>query len=986
MTSIIKRAAVIFQRENKAVIFSKMNVIRKQYGFFGLLRAVRNKIDDRPILCGLGDDEYVELHPLLRSQNMDRVGSEILKEQQAELTLDEKAQQMYCFGKKPLISVIMPLYNPPVRWLAKAIESLQAQCYENWELCAVDDGSKDQRGFVLLESMIRKDIRIRLLQIKKNRGISAASNQALAMARGEFVALMDQDDEIPPDAFFWFVKEINEHPDVDFIYSDECKIDTNEGKHRSYSSFYLKPDWSPILLLNHMYVGHMSLYRTELVRKVGGFRGEYDFSQDYDLALRMSDATDHIRHLERVLYYWRMVPSSAASGAKAFARIANIGAVRDWYERHGMKAVMERWRFGNYGSLVLNENPKVSIIIPSDSYQQMEKCIDGLLRKTSYKNIEIIPVTNSKTTAKILEEFPYVSQIRICTYDKYYNFSDKCNEGAKMAEGEFIIFYNDDVLPLQRDWIERQIELLMYPGVGGVSPLLLHENKTVQYAGMITGTPGLIGTSFNGVLNNQPVDNPYKHALIREVSVLSGACMVIPRSIFEEIGGFDAVHTPRGHSDLDLSLKLREKGYRCVYTPYAVLTHVGNHSWEKKEEVDKADIYCLKRWGKYLGKDTYFSHSMKRMYYTDFRYSYKLHSPKNLIVPQNDSARDILFISHELSRTGAPIVLKDMVQIVLENGDFPVLLAFKDGSLKQEFLDMGVTVIIDQSARQRHWMFERFARNFDLVIANTLSCYDAIYLLNDSLPPVLWWVHEGAFATKLMRPMLPKKLGNNVKVYTVSDYSTRMLRDMNVRYQTDKLSWGIPDFITQKETVQKNEKMTFLIVGSIEKRKGQDIVLGAISLLSDEICKKTRFIFVGNVLDEQIYKALLHAMGKYDNIQYLRPIPRKEMFMLYQEADCIIVPSRDEPMSLVAVEAMLLFKLLICSDHTGIAQFMQESVNGMIFKNGNKTELAKKITYAVKNRNHVEKMGTEGRKIYEQNFTMEHYRNNVIKIIDEMVE
>jgi len=916
--------------------------------------------------------------------DFNKTGNEILKKQQDELTIEQAKSRIDSMGMKPLISVIMPLYNPPVQFLEKAIESLQEQFYENWELCAVDDGSLDKRGCALIEKIAQSDKRISLYKMQENKGISYASNRALEMANGEFVALVDQDDEITPDAFFWFVDEINEYHNADFIYSDECSV--NSEVHE-LKDFYFKPDWSPALLINHMYTGHLTMYRTELVRKIGGFRSEYDFSQDYDLALRMAEVAQNIRHVERVLYFWRIHPISAAGGGKPFARISNLLALKDYYKRQGMHPIIEKQPYSNYGSLIMETNPKISIIIPSDSLERLEVSIDGLLTKTSYKNIEIIPVTNSMTANSVLREHPYVDCIKMCFYDKIFNFSDKCNEGAKMASGDILVFYNDDVIPRSMDWIERQIEMLYHSNVGGVSPMMVYENNTIQYAGMATGLPGIIGTVFNGVNFESAGSNPFNHLLIRDVSVLSGACLFIKKRIFDEIGGFDAINTPNGHSDLDLSLKLLERGYRCVYTPHAVMTHIGNHSWGARNSADKADIYCIKKWGQYIGKDPYFTASMKKMFYRDFTYQYEIYSPDNLIVPNKSTSKDILFVTHELSLTGAPLILKDMVQIVLDEGNFPVVLSPLDGILKQEFLDMGVTVILDESFVHNHWMFERFARNFDLVVANTMGCANVVCLLKNSLPPVLWWVHEGEYALEHFRSILPDELGEKTKMYASSNYTINVLKNANMKYECSKLFYGMPD--TEANPLNngiKDYKFLFVIVGSVEKRKGQDIVVQAIERLNEGYKAKAEFVFIGNPIDEEIHDLVLGAIKRDNCISYLPPMPKTELANLYRKAICVIIASRDDPLPLVAIESMIHSKILICSDKTGFGEYVTDGQDVMIFSNENAVELAEKIKYVIDNREVSLNIGNEARKVYERHFTMECYRASVNKIVREMTK
>ena len=919
--------------------------------------------------------------------HLDLIGTEIYQSQQNEFSKNDFEDMISKLDVHPLISIIMPIYNPPVEWLEIAIKSLQTQYYSNWELCAVDDGSKDGQGAFLIEKMAKADSRIRLFRADKNEGISTASNISLKMARGEFIALIDQDDEIPRDALFWFVMEINQYPDADFIYSDECKI-AGDFSGR-LSDFLFKPDWSPTLLLNHMYTGHLTVYSTELVRKVNGFRKEYDFSQDYDLALRISDVAKNIRHIERVLYLWRRSPTSGAEGGKAFAKISNICATHDWFKRKIIDVVMGLC-YGsiNHGFVIRKENPKVSIIIPSDSHENLSKCIVDLTTKTSYENIEIIPVTNTKVADELLEKFPYVGCLKICYYNKVFNFSDKCNEGAKISTGSILCFYNDDVSPHTADWIERQIELLEHPGVGAVSPMLVNEDMTIQYAGMITGTPGLVGTSFNGRPFTQPF-NSFNHFMMRDVSVLSGACTVMPKALFFKIGGFDEINTPSGHSDVVLSFKILNMGLRCVYTPYSILTHIGNHSWHSTVSQDKKDIYYLKYWGKYVAKDPYFTKSMRKCLYHDFSYKYEIHTPQNIFLPNNQATKDILFISHELSLTGAPIVLLDMIKIAIKNNFFPVVLAIIDGPLRQVYLDLGVTVIIDESSLNNHWMFERFARHFDLVVVNTLACSNAVNLLSDSLPPVLWWVHEGSFAMKHFIHLISDSFGKNIHAFSVSDYTEKIMKESGLKIKFEKLTIGVPRISGKMKTVFNEEEIIFGVVGTIEKRKGQDLILQVNENLEVRYRKRAKFIFVGNInmLDgNDKYEVVLKAEEKFRNVQYIKPVPREDVYTLYQKFDCLLVPSRDEPMSMVAAEAMSLEIPVICSDHTGISSYIKNYENGIIFTSESIDELTSCIKFAMDNREKLVQIGKQGFQIYKDNFTMEKFENRILQIFNNLLE
>ena len=406
--------------------------IKRIYGKKAVVKAIINKISKRPL-------DYN-----LFFSSKDELGNKIFDNQQNEFTLEEIKNNIESMEYKPLISVIMPIYNAPLKWIDVAVKSLQLQVYPNWELCAVNDGSKEREGVEYLKEQQKKDHRIKIIDNKENGGISVASNIALENANGEYIALMDQDDEITKDAFYWYIDLINKNRDADFIYSDECKIDGEKGKKLSY--FICKPDWSPEMMINQMYTGHMTMYRKTIVDKVGGFRSKYDFSQDYDLALRISRITDKIYHLERILYFWRSVPTSSAAGGKDFARESNINALKDHFLQQGLKADMKMFPYANYGYIDLKNKSLVSIIIPSDSCDNMERTVNGILNNTSYSDFEIILVTNSDAIIEMKKRV-VSEKVKYCVFDKKYNFSEKCNDGVKNANGNIVVFYNDDVNP-----------------------------------------------------------------------------------------------------------------------------------------------------------------------------------------------------------------------------------------------------------------------------------------------------------------------------------------------------------------------------------------------------------------------------------------------------------------------------------------------------------------------------------------------------------
>ena len=949
--------------------------LQQQFGNKALLKGIKNKVTGRPLLDGISP--VAELKKAFTEK-----GLSLLKEQQEELSWEEQKSLIRTFPQNPMISVIMPLYNAPVKWLDLAVRSIQRQSYENWELCLVDDGSTDRRALDYIQKHLANDSRLKLYRSEKNEGISAASNRGLAEAAGDYAALVDQDDELPPDAFFWMVKSINEHPDGVLFYSDECKIlDRIEPQPQE---FYLKPDWSPELMINHMYTGHLSLYKINSVVEIGGFRSRYDYSQDYDLAIRVSESTEKIYHVERILYYWRMLPSSGAGGGKDFARISNISALHDYYLRRGIRSISRAGEYRNYERIVRQTNPLVSIVIPSDSVKMLEQCIKGLVGdETTYCNIEMIVVTNSKTGKEISALYPYLDNLKIVNYDKEFNFSDKCNEGVKNASGDIVVIYNDDVRPFSKDWIESMLDVLMLPGVGGVSPLTLYQDNTIQYSGMITGVPGLVGTSFNGN-NFQLVEGPFNHFLIRDVSVLCGACMMMKKDVFLGIGGFDSENTPSGHSDVDISFRIREHGLRCVYTPNAGLFHIGKHGWEVPDRKNQADIYCLKKWLKYLAYDPYFTDSMKKTLYRDIDFDYKIYPPTGPGANLSGRERNILVITHELSLTGAPIALKALIAFLLENGDWPVVVSPIDGPMREVFQDMGVITIIDGSITAAPERFELFARNFDLVVANTLGCAKAVSALSGSLPPVLWWLHESNAAFDQFSNDLPHRLKRNVHVFPVANCVRNRMKERGYRIEKENLPYGL---ISQKSagSNEEQEKNIFVLVGGIENRKGQDIFLRAIDALPGEYRDKAQFLFIGAVRDQLIFREIQKAEESGSGIRYIGTVSNREVLEICQTSACVVVPSRDDPLPVVAAEAMELGKPCICSDQTGTADYIQEGVNGLIFKSEDAEALSEKIMWVIDHPKEANMIGENGKALFDSVFSYPSFCERTRRIVERLL-
>ena len=924
--------------------------------------------------------------------------------------LEQLKEDLRSFTRLPKISIIFPTYNTEPFLLRMAIDSIREQVYTNWELCIADDHSTRQDTLAMLHSYSTEP-RIRVKILPENSGISEASNAAIEMATGDYLALMDHDDALTPDALFRIVQELNQQGEADIFYSDECKVD----EQGTLSDYFFKPDWSPELLLNMMYPGHLTVYRKDfLLKEVGVFRKEYDFSQDYDLMLRATEKTTRIRHIPKVLYHWRMTAGSAAQGDKPFARQTNLAALEDAIKRRGIKADVLELPPANRVRLTIHPAPKVSIIIPTDSRDNLAAALESILGGTSYTNYEVVVVTNSRLIKEMGAHFRLgkpdpgesrpaafdQTKLLFVPYDRPYNFSDKCNDGAEHAGGEILIFFNDDVRPLQHDWIENTFEYLYIPGVGGVSPKLIYENDTLQYAGMATGVRNLTGTTLHGYQKDSLSYVNYPQ-LVRNVTILSGACLAMRKSLFFQIGKFDAFHTPSAHSDTDLSFRILECGLRCVYTPYASLRHIGHLSLkehEKKEaplKKDKADIFLLKRWMKYVHEDPYFTLPMRDYLYHD--------SPEHFrIYPFTESRRDrsrgdILAVTHDLSLSGAPISLYDTCKLLAANGYFVIVCSPADGPLRQMYQEAGIAVITDALLLRQHESFYRFARNFDHLICNTIVTWPVVRQLSNVLP-TLWWIQEGQVLESFVaNPDCRNTLRSAPLVIGLSDYALSYIRKYNpgaikiynACYDIREEGRDRRGLENPMEMQAPREKLVFSLIGSLEERKGQDILLEAIGLLEDQLLSHAEFRLIGRrhhpnfVLElERKARQLEQRTGRRGLVRFMGQLDHELCLDAIRDSDVMINASRDEPLSVVLVEAFCLAKPCIVSENTGIAELVKDGSNGYIFRHQDAADLAKKIRSVLEEPGKLIGVGLGARAIYEEHLSMDHFEKKILSLLE----
>ena len=435
------------------------------------------------------------------------------------------------FSAKPLISILMPVFNTPERFLREAIDSVLAQTYENWELCIADDASAEPAVNRVLAEYKARDRRIKVVHRTQNGHISRASNSALELAGGDWVALLDHDDRLAPHALFCVADAINKNPDARLFYSDEDKLDVSGIR----CDPYFKSDWNPALFLSHNLVTHLGVYRTEFVRKIGGFRPGYEGAQDYDLALRFTEiiSPQQIHHIPHVLYHWRQAPGSTASGSieKPYAMPAGGRALNEHFRRIGTKATAHLIGFGYRIDYALPEPPPLAsiIILTRNGRELTEKCIDSIRRITDYPNYEIILVDNGSDDPEALALFARLDAervVRVLRDPGPFNFSALNNEAVKSARGSILALLNNDIVVISPDWLSRMVALAMQPGCGAVGAKLYYPDDTIQHAGVIVGLGGVAGHAHLRLPRGVP-GHKGRAVLAQNLSAVTGACLVV---------------------------------------------------------------------------------------------------------------------------------------------------------------------------------------------------------------------------------------------------------------------------------------------------------------------------------------------------------------------------------------------------------------------------------------------------------------------------
>lgn len=530
------------------------------------------------------------------------------RHQPNEAMLEEQRKKKFSY--EPKISLVVPLYKTPEKYLDEMIDSVKKQTYGNWELCLSDGSGEDSPLICKLKKYEAEDSRIKIVYTKKQLHISENTNEALKIATGDFIAFGDHDDLLAPNTFFECVRALNDDPKIEVIYTDEDKV-SMDGKE--YFQPHFKPDFNIDMLRSENYICHLFVVKRNILEQVGMLNPEFDGAQDYDFVFRCIEATENIKHIPKVLYHWRAHEDSTAENpeSKGYAFDAGARVIQAHYDRMGIDAEVVRAELdGIYKTNYhLKDTPLVSIIIPNkDHIEDLEKCICSIEEKSTYKNIEYVVIENNSEKKETFEYYEKLQEknpkVKVVFWEREFNYSEINNFGVTFAKGEYLLFLNNDTAIINSDCIEELLGYCMREDVGIVGARLYYEDDTIQHAGVVVGLGGVAGHAFLGA----PKDDPgyFRRIVIaQDYSAVTAACIMTKRTVFDEVGGFEK-QLAVAFNDIDFCMKVRMAGYLVVYNPYAELYHYesksrGAEDTEEKIQRFQGEIEIFQdRWEEFL--------------------------------------------------------------------------------------------------------------------------------------------------------------------------------------------------------------------------------------------------------------------------------------------------------------------------------------------------------------------------------------------------
>lgn len=871
----------------------------------------------------------------------------------------------------PLLSIVMPVYNPPLEFLRRAVSSVKEQIYDYWELCIADDASTSSEVRDALFELSANDQRIRIVFRSENGNISAASNSAAALASGEYLLFLDQDDELSVDALAEVAVYLDRNPGTDILYSDEDKISLDGSRYDPH----FKPDWSPELLLSYMYIGHLFVIRRELFIRVGGFRIGFEGSQDYDLALRASEAAAKIGHIPKVLYHHRPATDLTEYLDVTQSPIFESGlrAVKEALHRRGSPGRIEPAKLAReahcaiFSHIFPDEGLLISIVIPTkDNVEKLHACLKSL-KKTTYANFEIIVVNNDSKTAAARSYLSGSSckVIEIPSPNGRFNFASLNNEAAKRVKGEYILFLNDDTVVISPRWLSQMAGYLQLKGVGAVGALLIYPDGLVQHAGQLQAfTGGLVGNVFKRTPAREAGYQAYAH-VARNYSSVTAACMLTRRDQFLEMGGFDEKHFGVAFNDVDYCYRLLSTGRRIVYCSDATLLHY--ESWSRGAEINPLEeAEFRKRYGRFV--DPYYNPNLSPL-------NERFQVWKRTLAPELTNPVRALMCAHNLRLEGAPLAQLELARGLKRRGIVdPVICSPEDGPLRRQYEAEGIPVrlfgffppdlIMTRQGYQN--AINRFAefiksQGVQVVYANTVAAFVAIEAAAAANLPAVWNIREsdlpeshfsihGEYAVERGFAAF----GYPYRVIFVSNASLYEYEGLNTQHNFTTIHDalepdGFPKLIKQLDRRASRaligaseEDIVLITVGTICEKKGQLDILDAFSAMNKGIRKKVLWYLIGNSNPDylsRIEKAIARLSPEFrSRIQIAAET--QDVYRYYSAADIYVCCSRSESYPRVLLEAMSAGLPIVTTPVHGIKEEVRHGYNAFFYDSGDYQTLA----------------------------------------------
>jgi GT2 family glycosyltransferase/glycosyltransferase involved in cell wall biosynthesis/ubiquinone/menaquinone biosynthesis C-methylase UbiE len=928
-------------------------------------------------------------------------------------------QRLDSYGETKLvkISVIMPVYNPPIDCLEKAINSVTQQVYQNWELCIADDCSSNPEIAETLNKFAEKDNRIQVVFRRENGNISAATNTAAELATGEFLLFLDNDDELTPDALGEIALYIAQHPETDVIYTDDDKIDTTEKRFAPQ----FKPDWSPHLLLSYMYMSHAFGVRRSLFQQVGGLRLGYEGSQDYDLALRTTELAQHIGHIPLVLYHWRATPGSTAiSGSEKPASFtAGCQAVQDALTRRNLAATafQPQWaidlHLGIFSHNFPDNGPTVTIIIPTkNQLKLLQACIESL-QKTSYENYQILVIDNESDEPDVLDYFLSCSQeekisiLTVPSQDKF-NFAALNNQAVEKVETDYILFLNNDTEVISPNWLSQMMGYAQLEKVGTVGARLIYPDDRVQHAGILHGLHhGLAGHAFKLTHKDDFGYLAYSKVL-RNYSAVTAACLLTPRELFLELGGFDQNQFGVAYNDADYGYRLTEQGYHCIYCPDAQLVHKEGTSRGFKD--NPQEVANFRR--KYADKIDPFYNPHLSLSNEWFQIQ-----PRHFTTATTAIKPRVLMCSNALEYTGAPLHQYEIaVKLATENKIEPVIFCVEDGPLRQAYEKHNIQVILAEHPLINVYQPEAYEtalqafaeelqlHQYDVIYANTLENFFMIDCGSKMGVPSVWNIHESepwqtyfdGFGSEIATKAL-NCFKYPYRIIFVADATLNLYLPLNSHHNFTVIHNGmdVKQFQQTAKTWTRNAarealnlqetEIMILLLGTVCERKGQQDLVKALAILPPEWYSRIRCFIVGD--RPSLYSTELSKLvqqlpeGLQSQLTIIPETPETPKY--YQAADVFVCTSRIESYPRVILEAMAYNLPIITTPVFGIPEQVRENVNALFYTPNQPEELCNCLISLLENPAKRQKLAENAKFVLDSLNTFEEMTQAYCEIFQE---